>query len=327
MSATLRSTPAVISGYNLVPPGRRAGGKVEDEVDSTVRVSQMNARRSSTGRLVRTYLWSQIWKERFFRLVQSLFTGVWLGILSQSDLESVDDAYFVGVDGKRKGPIDYTNAEYNKRGLFEWERRAIEAHFPAGGSIALMAAGGGREVLALRRLAFRVQAWECQPELVAAANELLVGEGFEPSVFYAPRNTAPTGTERYDGVVIGWGSYMLVPGRNRRIAMLRELRTRVDEGSPILLSFFARRPGDSQLRVAAQVGNVGRRLLGRERLEVGDFLEPNFVHRFTEDEIASELAAGGFELKSYAVTPYGHAIALAGGLKPPPAGNSIQQPQ
>jgi hypothetical protein len=245
--------------------------------------------------------------------MESLFTGFWLAILSPADLESVDDAYYVGLGGKRTSPIDYANTEYNKRGLFEWERKTIEEHFPAGGSIALMAAGGGREVLALRQMSFHVEAWECQQELVDAANELLVMEGFEPSVSYAPRNTIAAGTKMYDALVIGWSTYTLIPGRSRRIALLRRLRTRVEEGSPLLLSFFARRPGGVQFRIMAGLGNVGRRLLRRERLEVGDALEPNLAHWFLEEEITEELAAGGFELKFFAGKPYGHAVALAAG--------------
>jgi hypothetical protein len=261
-------------------------------------------------RLVRAYFGMQAHRNRLVRLIHATFTGFWLGILSRADLDSVDDAYYVG---DQQSSIDYSNTEYNERGLFEWERAVIETHFPDSGSIGLMAAGGGREVLALRQLSFHVDAWECQPELVAAANELLVEAGFKPSVRYAPRDSIPTGTTTYDALIIGWGAYMLIPGSKRRIALLRELRTRVQEGSPILLSFFTRRPGDRYVYIAAGFANIARRLLRRERVEAGDWLEPNFVHYFIEDELASELTAGGFELKSFTVAPYGHAIAIASG--------------
>jgi hypothetical protein len=243
--------------------------------------------------------------------MQSVTMGFWLGILSPHDLDAVDDAYYVGFGGKRAGPIDYTRTDYNSQGLFDWERRAVETHFRSGGSIGLMAAGGGREVLALRRLSFRVDAWECQPDFVIAANELLVAEGYEPSVTYAPRNAVPTGTNVYDGLIIGWGAYTLIRGRARRVALLRELRTKLETGAPMLLSFFTRRPSDVQFRIAAAVGNLLRRSLGREQVEQGDHLEPNFVHRFVERELAAELAAGGFELEYFAAAPYGHAIARA----------------
>ena len=248
---------------------------------------------------------------RLVRLMQSVTMGFWLGILSPHDLDSVDDAYYVGFGGKRAGPIDYTRTDYNSQGLFGWERRAVETHFRIGGSIALMAAGGGREVLALRRLSCRVDAWECQPDFVVAANELLVAEGYEPSVTYAPRNVVPAGTDLYDGLIIGWGAYTLIRGRARRVALLRDLRTKVETGAPMLLSFFTRSASDVEFRIAAAVGNLLRRSLGREQLEQGDHLEPNFVHRFVESELASELAAGGFELEFFAAAPYGHAVALA----------------
>lgn len=266
-----------------------------------------------SNRLLRTYLWSRVQQTRVIKLIQSVFTGFWLGVLSPTDLDSVDDAYYVGEHGQPLGPIDYTRTDYNKIGLFEWEQNAIESYFPAGGSVALMGAGGGREVLALRRLGFRVEAWECQPEFVGAANHLLLAEGFEPSVVHAARNKVPARTEKVDGLVIGWATYTLVPGRGRRIDLLGELRTKVETDSPILLSFFTRRPGDAQFPIAAAVGNLARRILRRERLEVGDSLDPNFVHHFVENEVESELAVAGFRLQFFASEPYGHAVALAVG--------------
>lgn len=148
----------------------------------------------------------------------------------------------------------------------------------------------GREVLALRHMSFRVEVWECQPELLVAANELLVAERFEPSVAYAPRNTVTAGTKMYDGLVIGWSTYTLVPGCNRPIGCFesfergsKEVRRSCSRSShvvrerPSLYCGWGREPGPAAPRW--------------ERMEVGDSFEPNFVHRFLEDENASELAA------------------------------------
>jgi hypothetical protein len=157
---------------------------------------------------------------------------------------------------------------------------------------------------------------------VDAANELLVAQGYGPSVTYAPRNAVPMSTDVYDGLIIGWGAYTLIRGRDRRVALLRALRTKVETGAPMLLSFFTRRPSDVEFRIATAVANLLRRSLGRERLEPGDHLEPNFVHRFVESELAAELAAGGFELEFFATAPYGHAVALAA----TPFAQSISEP-
>jgi hypothetical protein len=262
-------------------------------------------------RLVNIYLAAHVQQARLTKLMESVFAGFWLGVLTPSDLEAVDDAYYVGIGRKATSPIDYANPDYNKRGLFTWERAAIESHFAPKASIALLAAGGGREVLALRQLSFSVDAWECQPEFIDAANTLLVAEGYEPSVSYAARNRAPAGSDSYDALIIGWGTYTLIRGCEQRIALLRDLRGMVDNGSPLFLSFFARRPRDRQLRVTVSVGNLVRQVLGRDVLEMGDSLDPNFVHWFDEDEIRSELAAGGFELTYFRWAPYGHAVAVA----------------
>ena len=184
-------------------------------------------------RFVRIYLWSRLQQARFLILVEALSAGVWLGILSGGQLELVDDAYYVGVRGrKRYTTTDYASDEHNKRGLFGWEERAIDAYFPADGRLALLGAGGGREVLALRRRSFDVSGWECQPVFVDAANRLLVDEGFEPTVAHVPRNTVPDDAGGYDGLIIGWGTYTLIAGRDRRVALLQALRSKVDVGKP-----------------------------------------------------------------------------------------------
>jgi hypothetical protein len=262
-------------------------------------------------RLARTYLTTRARQDRLLHLVQSVSIGVWLGVLSPADLDAVDDAYYVGSDRTAKSPVDYANADWNRRGLAPWERAAIEAHFPPGASIALLGAGGGREVLALRRLSYAVDAWECQPGFVEAANALLVAEGHEPTVHHAPRNTVPAVSKSYDAVIIGWGSYTLIRGRERRVELLRGFRSLVGDGSPLFLSFFARNPRNRQLLATARVGNAVARVLGREAVEVGDSLDPNFVHWFSQDELESELHDGGFELTYFRPTPYGHAVGRA----------------
>lgn len=65
------------------------------------------------------------------------------------------------------------------------------------------------------------------------------------------------------------------------------------------------------MRPFQTVANVGRRLRGRALVEVGDALDPNYTHRFTRDEIASELTEGGFRLVAYEPEPYPHAAGRA----------------
>ena len=247
----------------------------------------------------------------------SLFTGAALGVMSRSTLNAIDDLYYIGGEARRNGPIDYFDDRYNRVGLWWWEKGVIDRYFGAGGRVAVLAAGGGREVLALRKLGFDADGWECQAQLVTGANRLLAEEGFPAAVAEAPRDTIPPGDTVYTGAILGWGVYTLIQGRRRRVVLLRALRGRLHDDAPLLLSFFTRSEAARRFRVVTRIANVGRKALGRERVEVGDYLEPNYVHYFTERELRSELAEAGFSLELYQRHPYGHAIAKAVASLPP----------
>jgi hypothetical protein len=125
------------------------------------------------------------------------------------------------------------------------------------------------------------------------------------------RDRFPQGVDPFDGLLVGWASYMLMPGRARRIAFLAGAREVMRPGAPALLSFYARSADDRTYARVARVANAVRRLRRREPVEEGDALRPNYVHSFTRAEIAAEAEAAGFALESYEDRPYGHAILRA----------------
>lgn len=230
------------------------------------------------------------------RPAEAAHTGAWLGVLSREALHAVDQAFY-------ERSTSYRDDRHNLRGLFGWERAALEAHFPAAGRVLVVGAGGGREVLALSRMGYAAEGFECNPALVDYAARLLARERCAGTVAYVPRDRAPEGGGPYDAGVVGWSAYMLIAGRERRVDFLRQLRPLLGPGAPLLLSFFTR-PGDTpRLRAVHRRAARIRRLLRREPAELGDDLAPNFVHRFVEAEVAAELAAAGFRLASF--TPEG----------------------
>ena len=119
------------------------------------------------------------------------------------------------------------------------------------------------------------------------------------------------GKKAYEGIIVGWGAYMLIQGSEKRVAFLRSLRELVFPGAPILLSFFHRGMGGHRHRAAGLIANTTRQLLRRPRLEIGDALSPNYVHYFTEKEVNEELQHGGFDPEFYSDKGYGHAVGLA----------------
>ena len=146
------------------------------------------------------------------------------------------------------------------------------------------------------------------------ANALLNEEGLSSSVRFAPPDMCPNGKASrliYDGLIVGWGAYMLILGHDKRIAVLRKMRAEINAGTPLLVSFFTRSPKSKQFLVSIAVGNSLRRVLGRENIELGDALEPEYVHYFTQEEITGELRDAGFMLDYYTEVPYGHAVGIA----------------
>lgn len=241
--------------------------------------------------LVRFYLWFGRRWSTFVRVLDGGHLGVWLGLLSRAHLEAVDELHY-------QGSSTYNGEPHNLRGLMEWEEVPIREFFGGCSRLALLGAGGGREVLALERRGFRVDGFDCNPALVEFAGGFLPRHGATGTVCLLPRDTTPA-EGGYDGVIMGWGAYTLVAGRARRIRLLRGLRALVPDGAPLLLSFFCRPEQLTRLRVEYRVARGIRRLLRREPPELGDDLIPFFVHRFDQGEIEVEMRAAGFRLARY----------------------------
>jgi hypothetical protein len=146
---------------------------------------------------------------------------------------------------------------------------------------------------------------------VEAGAELLRRLGRGDRLRTSERDAFPADAGPCDAVIVGWGSYMLIPSRERRVALLRAAHRALLEGAPILCSFFVRSPSARYFGVAATTANLVRRVRRAEPVEVGDTIGQNFVHRFTRQEIESELVAGGFRPVLFATQPYGHAVAVA----------------
>jgi len=269
-------------------------GTLDDPVDAS----------SQDSALVRIYFGGHRALTGFTNILSTGYTGFWLGVLTHSQLHSLSERRYSQEQ-------QYRTDEWNKRGLFDWERRVVEDSFTGCKRVLVAAAGGGREVLALRLRGMQVEGFESHPELVRFANDLLEREGMVPDIKQAPWDHCPDIDGKYDGVIVGWGAYMHIRGRERRIMFLRELRERAIPGSPILLSFYTTTKDSRYFRAVAQIGNVLARVLRRDPVQVGDCLAPNYTHFFTRKRLESELLEGGFEPISFEHVEYGHSVGRA----------------
>jgi hypothetical protein len=240
----------------------------------------------------------------FYSVLSACFAGFWLGVLKRDTLLAIDERYY-------STHARYQDDDYNRSGLWTWEDDMMARYFEGKKQLVLVGAGAGREVLALGQLGYEVKGFECNADLVKNANTMLEQEGFPPSVELAPPDICPPSNQIFGGLIVGWGAYMLIQGRAKRIALLRSMREQSYAGTPLLVSFFVRRPDEQRYKIIAVLGNFFRGLAGRDLIEVGDDLEPEYVHYFTEEELSKELAEAGFRLEYFAATPYGHAVAFA----------------
>jgi hypothetical protein len=238
---------------------------------------------------VRLYLLLRRVHARAGHPFSALFSGFWLGAFSRRSLNALDDAVY-------RGPGSYLTDEHNLRGLFPWEAEAVDAWFGGRRRLLLVGAGGGREAVALARRGVSVDAYECNPALVEYADGLLARLGLPARVRHLPRDEAPAGGGPYDGAIVGWSAYMLIQGRARRVRFLGGLRALVEPGAPLLLSFWTRAETEPRVPGVARTANAVRRILGRPPVEMGDDLFPNYLHHFTEVEVAAEMADAGFSI-------------------------------
>jgi hypothetical protein len=256
-------------------------------------------------RRVRYFKRSDGWFNRAVRLATVVHEGFWLGFLSADDLNAITADHY---DHSQES----ASPEHNQRGLLDWELSAVNRHFHAGSRILVAAAGGGREVLALRRAGYTADGFDCNPNLVEASGGLFEQLGESRGVILCPPDQAPPGPPIYSGLIVGWSAYTHIPTRARRVAFLQALRQRALPGSPLLLSFFARAGSSRYDTLVYRVAMVSRFVFrGRkEALEVGDHLNWSYSHWFTREEMEAELSAGGFRMVHFGEPGEGHAVGI-----------------
>ncbi len=236
-------------------------------------------------------------------VARAVHGGLWLGAAPPEVLVAIDEEAYA-----RRYAYHDTD-DHNLRGWFDWEREVLATAFPPSGRVVLTAAGGGREVVALRRSGYEVVAGECNEVLRARANGLLLRLGMVGDVLPLERDHALVGCGTFDAAVVGWGSYTFVRGGARRVAFLRELRASLRPGAPVLLSFFARTRDSRRLHLVRTVANAVAGVTGREPTELGDVLDPTWQHYFSREELEAELVAAGMMLERWSTEGYAHAVA------------------
>ena len=272
---------------------------------STVPSTTKSKSQANDGRRARWFKKSDQWFTRLMSIASAVHEGFWLGCLSADDLDAITADHYHQSQ-------EYASPAHNQRGLFDWETTVVNQYFQPGSRILVAAAGGGREVLALRRAGFRADGFDCSPTLVRASDALFDRLGEPRSVAHCASGEVPAGTALYQGLIVGWSGYTHIPTRRRRIAFLQKLRSHALPDSPLLVSFFPRDRSLSHENLNYWTARISRFLFRRrkEEPEQGDHLGWCFSHTFTREEVERELREAGFRPEYYSEVGEGHAVGI-----------------
>jgi hypothetical protein len=210
----------------------------------------------------------------------------------------------------------YLDPSDQASGFRQFEERMLARFFPPPPA-ALLAhgVGGGRELLALARAGYTVEAYEPAPALAAAAERLMSanvpGAGPVRPLSLQEWAANPSGT--FGGVFTGWGVWAHILQQQERLAILDAFR-RVCPSGPVLLSFLRGGPffdvkelpsvrvplypptwNDRVQRFTRH--GLRQRLLRAPTIERGTiWMDGMYFHLTEEWELVDESAQAGYEV-------------------------------
>ncbi len=235
-------------------------------------------------------------------ILDAVLSGFWLGVLSKKNIDNYTELHY-------NRSAKYTTDSFNLSGLHQWERNMIQKHFSGAKTILLIGAGGGRETLALSKIGFKVDSYECNPEIIEYGNRFVKNNGLNAGIKYLPVNSVPAEIKKYDGIIIGWSSYSHIQGNRSRILFLSKLFPFLSKESPLMISFLTKEEKGRQEKIIKNVSNFFRSFTRKDKTESGDRLMSYFAHFFNEEEIRNELAQANLKLIEYYNIDYGCVIA------------------
>lgn len=244
------------------------------------------------------------WISRMEWLMRSLHSGLWLGILSHSTSQDLNRLYY---DDARM----YHSSDYNASGLFLWEQEIVKNAFEGLRDIVVIGAGAGREVAALSKMGMDCTGYECHEGLRKRGREILDSTGARGDILPMLPDHCPDFPRPPEGIIIGWGVYGLIRGRDTRIQLLRDLREAVRPQAPLMLSFYLQSGPRWSYELAWRLGKSLGAFSRAPKVEFGDSIGPRYGHFFSLESLDEELRAGGWTLSTFEKNPYPHAVAIA----------------
>jgi hypothetical protein len=241
-----------------------------------------------------------------FKVLQAIYQGILPLLLGYTRLHKFNTLIY-------NHEAVYISEKWNMQGLWQWEQDAIGEYLSPGKHSLVLAAGGGREIIALASKGIEVDAWECNEQLRTYANTLLDKNNIPCRISLMEQNIFPviSNGKIYDFCIIGWAAYCHIFPREYRIQLLAQCKNVVN--GPVFISYL---PVYNRAGKSKTVWSVARKIILTMPWSFKDvhpdiLIDPLGVYEgINEEKVKSEAAEAGYRLKIAKDNPYPHAVLL-----------------
>ncbi len=238
----------------------------------------------------------------FVRKIVSLFDPRFFVKDADSSLHSVAQKFNEDVE------VFY----YSERaldGLDEQEQHLVEQYMRRRGRVLNIGCGAGREAFALAELGFQVVGIDVAPRMIEAASRLAASRGKNICFEVKSATNLDYTPQSFDYVFMSEGVYSLIPTRDLRIDVLRNVgKLLAPDGTLLLSALYRRAVVLSRVSLYGVFRRIAKRLLSRRlHSEPGDThvryvshaskaSKLCYMHLFADaDEVWKEVSSAGID--------------------------------
>jgi SAM-dependent methyltransferase len=223
-----------------------------------------------------------------------ILSGALPALLSPKELTRMIGVYY--TDDYWNSAADYFT-EQSQWTLVPWEDEVLAKHMTNAETVLVLGAGYGRESIALAQRGHRVVGLDLNRNVLLIGSRRAAADRVPASFVQADFLAPPILPSRFDWIFVSGLMYSSNPGRQRRQAWVKSLRSTLKKGGKIVLNFYISRDLETSAHRLSQTLN--RWLLwlpgSNQAYQVGDSCtQGHFLHTFIdEQEIRSELIEAG----------------------------------
>jgi SAM-dependent methyltransferase len=243
---------------------------------------------------------------RPFQATATALSSLAAGLLARADLDAAITRLWDDVAGQESGEAP---------GWLAWESAFYRPRLEPGARVLLVGCGSGRDLVPLLEAGHAAEGVDIAPRALEAGRRRLERLGLRGELHLGSIDTLRLAS-RFDLAIFSWLCYGYIPESRRRVGALANLRSHLEPGGRVLISYVRRDPEPARLparlaRLAARLAGSGWRpehgdllLLTRARGGVG----LHYEHHFAPEEIEAEARAAGLAVDEHAAAGHGQLV-------------------